>query len=434
MNEALYKNEYMSRLLRHIEDNLPSELDAGLLSRAGYVSHAQLYRDFYNLTGHSVKEYIRKRRLSNALALIKASDVSETTNSWSLADIAYQCGYSSQQTLCRAVKQTLGMTPLEYKNSELYYFYPPYYGDPVQSVTVSGETIPKMVCLQFYHSSIKDIENKAIGVFLNVIPDYNGRIFGRNGKQDGYKFCYELYLTDMDRDFNALKAYGFIKSKATDKFATTFACSTVKNDEDKINAAWNYLYHTWLQNSMFEYMNEPYYEEYILKKGKPIKLKLYLPIQRREDDTKITLINDPDLHFIIAKAKGYNAEKIASKTVIDYLSEYYPYIVKTSKEFYLHKEIYSCVCGVKVNSELRLKDDANVENVATSKGSYLMLTSNVMGDYDRYADLLLSFAHDNGMTIAAAGRNKRKIFAVYDAKESFDKPKIKMYCPIKQNV
>ena len=176
---------------------------------------------------------------------------------------------------------------------------------------------------------------------------------------------------------------------------------------------------------------EPYYEEYILKNGKPIKLKLYLPIQKREDDTKITLVNDPGLHFIIAKAKGYNAEKIASKTVIDYLSEHYPYIVKTSKEFYLHKEIYSCVCGVKVNSELKLVGmtapghPLNVENLATDNGSYLVLTSSVMGDYECYADLLLSFAHDNGMTA-----DKRKIFAVYDAKESFDKPKIKMYIPL----
>jgi len=257
MNEAIYKNEYMQNLFRYIENNISANLDTALLSSIGYVSRAKLYHDFSNISGHSVKEYIRKRRLSNALALIKASDVSETTNSWSLADIAYQCGYSSQQTLCRAVKQYLGMTPLEYKDGDIYYFYRPYFtygsydGDPVQSVTVSSETIPEMVCLQFYHSSIKGIENKTIDTFLNAIPDYEGRIFGRNGKQDGSRFCYELYLTDTDRNYNALKSYGFIESKVTVPLTATFAYSTVENDEDKINAAWNYLYHTWLQNSMF---------------------------------------------------------------------------------------------------------------------------------------------------------------------------------------
>ena len=71
-----------------------------LLSNVGYASHAKLYRSFYSLTGHSVKEYVRKRRLSNALALIKTSDMG-------LADIAFQCGYSSHQALCRAVRQIL---------------------------------------------------------------------------------------------------------------------------------------------------------------------------------------------------------------------------------------------------------------------------------------------------------------------------------------
>jgi len=217
----------MSRLVRHIEDNLPSELDAGLLSRAGYVSHAQLYRDFYNLTGHSVKEYIRKRRLSNALALIKASE-------FPLADIAYQCGYSSQQTLNRAVKQTLGMTPIEYKIGDMFYFYPPYNGEPVQAVTLATDTIPQTVCLRFYHSSIKDIENKAINTFLNIIPDYAGRIFGRNGKQDGNRFCYELYLTDTERNYTPLKKYGYTISKTVAPFTAIFACSAVKNDEDKM--------------------------------------------------------------------------------------------------------------------------------------------------------------------------------------------------------
>lgn len=418
MQESLYKTEYMSRLVRYIEDNLPSELDAGLLSCAGYASHAQLYRDFYNLTGHSVKAYIRKRRLSNALALVKASE-------FPLADIAYQCGYSSQQSLCRAVKQTLGITTLEYKDGDIYYFYPPYNGKSAQAVTLATDTIPQTICLRFYHSSIKGIENKAINTFLKAISDYNGRIFGKNGKQDGNRFCYELYLTDIDLDYTALIKYGYVLSTTTAPFTATFASSAVKNDAEQISIAWNYLYHVWLQNSMFEYTSEPYYEEYLLRNGRPVKLKLYLPIKKRANETKITLINDPGLCFIITKAKGYNAEKIASKTVIDYLSKHYPYIVKTSKEFFLHKGIYSCVCGVKINSELRIIDNDNVENMTTGKGNYLMLTSNVMGDYDRYADLLLSFASDNGMTA-----DKRNIFAIYDAKESFDNPKIRMYCPV----
>ena len=206
---------------------------------------------------------------------------------------------------------------------------------------------------------------------------------------------------------------------------SVFATLTVKNDELKISAAWDYLYSEWLQNSMFEYTDEPCYEEYLIKNGKPVKLKLYLPIRKRFEDTKISLISNPGLRFIVSQSRGHDAEKIASQTVIDYLTAHYPYIVRASKEFYLCKESDSYICGVRIKSELLIDGGGNIECVTTDHSDYLVLESSVTGDYDRYTCILLNFARDNGINA-----NKQGIFAVYDAKESFDNPKIKMYCPI----
>lgn len=419
MSDAAYKSESMRSLFRYIEENLAADLDTGLLSSVGYASHAKLYRSFYHLTGHSVKEYVRKRRLSNALAHIKASDMA-------LTDIALQCGYSSHQALCRAVRQTLGMTPSEYKSGDTYYFFPPFNGERLQPVTVSNDGIPKTIRIRFFDSRMKNIENMAVNAFLRVFPDYNGRIFGRNGKQDGGKFCYELYLTDIGRDYDGARAYGFEIMGEAPCFVATFATSTVRNDEPRISAAWDYLYSEWLQSSMFEYTDKPYYEEYIVRNGKPFRLKLFLPIQKRSEDTKIALIGNPGLHFIVARAKGYNAEKIASQAVMDHLTAHHPHILKTSKELYQQKDAHSYACGVRVDPELQAVAGENVERIATDQNKYLVLESSVMGDYDRYADLLLSFSRDNGMDADGKG-----IFAVYDARESFDNLKIKMYCPVK---
>jgi len=49
-----------------------------------------------------------------------------------------------------------------------------------------------------------------------------------------------------------------------------------------------------------------------------------------------------------------------------------------------------------------------------------------MGDYDTYAEMMLTFAIENGICV-----NKKEIFAVYEGKGSLKKLKIKMYCPIK---
>ena len=73
-------------LLAELEQNIASDLSVDRLAEAGRLSRTQLYREFYNTTGHSVKEYVRKRRLSMALALIKHTDMP-------LAKIADECGF-----------------------------------------------------------------------------------------------------------------------------------------------------------------------------------------------------------------------------------------------------------------------------------------------------------------------------------------------------
>lgn len=93
---------YIKTLIEYVEAHLSEDISAETLAKAGFVSRAKLYRDFYNVVGHSIKEYIRKRRLSNALALVKKSELS-------LTDIAYLWGYSSQQDFSRLVQRKLNL-------------------------------------------------------------------------------------------------------------------------------------------------------------------------------------------------------------------------------------------------------------------------------------------------------------------------------------
>jgi len=419
MGTTIHKSDYIRDLLRYIENNIAGDLDAEFLSSISYVSLPKLYRDFYNTTGHSVKEYIRKRRLSNALALIKTSELE-------LTDIAFNCGYSSYLTLWRAIKQTLNLAPSEYKDGNTYYFFPPLDSQSLQSVTVLNDTIPQTRCILYYDSKLLGIENTAIEYFLEQFPNYNGRIFGRNGKQTGNKFCYELYVTAIETDYSVLKLSGFKVAQEIPALTTTFATSTIRNIENEINAAWDYLYSDWLQDSMFEYTEQPYYEEYLLKNSKPTKLKLYLPIRKRHQDTKITLVENPDLCFITAKATGSNAEKMASGFVVDYVTKNYPHIVNSSKALFLQKNGNTYICGIQVNPGLPFIENEQVIRITTKLHSYLILESRVMGDYDRYVMMLLSFAKDNGMTA-----DKQGIFAIYNTAKGIDSISIKMYCPVK---
>ena len=162
------------------------------------------------------------------------------------------------------------------------------------------------------------------------------------------------------------------------------------------------------------------------RNNKPFKLKLYLPIRERDKETKISLINNPGLRFVTAKARGLKAEETASQMIIEYLIKYCPHIINISKETYLQKGVNSSVCGIRISPAIQLTDDENIKTILTDYKNYLVLENSVMGDYDRTAALLLAFARDNGMEADSNG-----IFAIYDASKGFHRLRIKMYCPVR---
>ena len=396
-------------LLADLEQNLADDFSMERLAEAGQLSRTQLYYEFYNATGHTMGEYIRRRRLSKALALIKTSRLSMT-------DIACQCGFSSQQALNHAVRRTVGMPPSAYKASEAYYFFPPYTGQALFPVSVKPESVPQALCLRYYDAKYKGIEERALESFFALAANFRGRLFGRNGKQRGVKSCYELYITEYERLLPALRNSAFEIGEPRPAMNTLFATTAAPNEEARINAAWDYLYLTWLAGSMFERTGQPYFEEYLLKKGQCAKLRLYLPIQKRADCANITLETDPALHFIAATAK---TEKAASRAVMDFLKARHPHILRGASESYLQQTPSGCTCGVRVNAPLEGC------TLTPEPGHYLVLHSAVMGDYDALCDRLLAFAGANGMAA-----RREDCFAVYDARGGFDDLGMKLYCKV----
>ena len=111
------------------------------ISRAHALSSMQLNRDFISATGYSVSEYIRRLRLSNALCMIKFSH-------YPTADIAYACGYSSQQALCREIRALLQTTATAYRDGDDIYFLAPPSADAPYPVEVSRVSIPRALGLR----------------------------------------------------------------------------------------------------------------------------------------------------------------------------------------------------------------------------------------------------------------------------------------------
>ncbi len=403
MVNKMYKTSYIDTVIKFIENNLINEINPELIAQKHYVSLSQLYRDFYSYTGHSIKEYIRKRRISNACEKIKCSDLS-------LVIIANESGCQTQQAFNKLFKSIVGMAPLEYKQSETYYYFYPYSSDEISiSVKVGTETIPECDIYRYYDSCLHGIEDKAI----SEIGEINSRIFGRNGKQIGSKFCYEI-MTE--------KQNGNIKSNI-------YTTCTVDYCENEINNGWNYLYNIWLPKSMFEQSDDGYFEEYLFKNSKPHKLKLYLPVKKRKSAEHIMITQIQDRSFIISKVSGINAEHKASEKVINYLSEHYPLIISNVRNFYVCTYDNTYECGIEYDGDIKLPLDSGLEILHFPKGEYAVLTDECLGDIRVGTSKIEDWLKNNSIH-----HENQSVFAVYEipaGKYDTDSVKMKLYKPLK---
>ncbi|HEX3078275.1 MAG TPA: AraC family transcriptional regulator [Lachnospiraceae bacterium] len=410
----MIQKDYMEEVIDYIEQHINQPFHIQDIPVCKYLSTMQLYRDFYNLTGHSVKEYIRKRRLSNALAMLKYSENS-------LLDIAYEYGYSSQQAFCKCVKACTGLTPMEYRSTDRYFFYPKFCYDIKHQVVVATENTPKTIHMKFYHSQLRGIENRSITYLFSILPNYKGRIFGRNGKQFSNRFCYEL---DIEYDYeliSILEGSDFqdidIEESQTDMYAKTVS----KNKEVDINLAWDYLYQDWLKVSMFEQSDRTYFEEYVCKGNRVKRLVLYLPVRKRKDYSRIHLKECEDISFLVATCKGIDAEEKASKRVLDYLSDHNLVYRNQVDRYYISKNDGVYTCGVMIDKDIVIQNNILVEQLIIEGGRYAVLEGDCCGDSIVYEKILEAWIIDMGLH-----GDRLPCFSIYETNGSYEPEDIKM--------
>lgn len=400
------------KIIENIELNIEKNINVEKLSSKIYISQRQLYRDFYSITGHSINEYINKRKLSRALNMLKLSEISIT-------DIAFICGYSSVQALYRSIKSVFNITPANYRNNFDIYYFSLSDSDKIKNIIVKNQIIPKTICIKFYHPQLKGIEEKAINYFQSIIPQdiiFTGRLFGRNGIQKGSKFCYELYIEYKDEFIK--KTSDIINIEIHDSYTATFAYTTVKFNEQDINDAWDYLYGHWLKNSMFQQDNIPYFEEYILKGNEIHRLILHLPIKARNNFYKINIKPFENRLFITTSQKGINAEKSSSNIIVDFIADHYPLLLKTQKEFYVSKNNEFCVCGLNIDNLINISDNVNIQILTIPEGIYAVLEGSCYGSGNDYEQVLLNWLQDNGFIVIGTP------FSIYDTSKSTNQNEI----------
>lgn len=102
--------EHLNKMVQYIEEHLDKEIDLNHLS---HITHTHLFileRIFIFLTGMTLKQYIKKRRLSKAF-----EEIRNTNNK--IIDIAFKYQFNSSSSFNRAFKQMFNLTPSECRKS-----------------------------------------------------------------------------------------------------------------------------------------------------------------------------------------------------------------------------------------------------------------------------------------------------------------------------
>ena len=96
--------ECMNKTIEYIEEHLLEELHMPMIAKVSGTSESDIQKTFYALTGISIVEYVRRRRLSLAGYELQKGEQS-------VLEVALKYGYTSPDSFTRAFKQMHGITP-----------------------------------------------------------------------------------------------------------------------------------------------------------------------------------------------------------------------------------------------------------------------------------------------------------------------------------
>ena len=99
----------INRVLDHIEQHLPEPLDLGTLAAVAHFSPWHFHRVFQSVTGETVAEHVRRRRLEIAAQHLLASPPKPALS------VALDVGFGSAEVFSRAFRAQFGVTPTAWR-------------------------------------------------------------------------------------------------------------------------------------------------------------------------------------------------------------------------------------------------------------------------------------------------------------------------------
>jgi len=294
----------------YIEQNLFLTISLEQCANAAGYSLYHYCRVFNAAMGITVKEYIRKRRASEAAKMINETSLP-------LVEIAYRCGFNSQENFIRVFKSVFGITPSDYKKTRyslhllerdslpVKVFRDPVYPLPeepkimfIHSFQVTGKRnsttfdngqhlldIP-VFWNKFYAQSMyeqfgyaKEQERADYGVSL--LKEAAADLYDVNNQRKGLDFDY---LTGVKVTYDKKISADFDYVTIPERLYAVFHHRTADTYDfiQKLIDTWAYIDYFWLPNSDYEHAGEYEFNEYFPHKDK-LRKAIYIPLKPKSN-------------------------------------------------------------------------------------------------------------------------------------------------------
>lgn len=290
----------MLRLLRqaidYIEDNLHTAIEIDDIAKAAVTSKYHFQRMFHALTGLTVTEYVRNRRLTLA-----AEELAGTNSK--VIDIAFKYSYESPEAFARAFQRLHGVTPSAAKKKDVKLkafprisFQIHIKGDAEMNYRIVEErastVIGKDVVIQ--KDAFKEIPNFVEEIWKNGTHDRINEVAGRppGTLLFGYYFDFcedgtKRYLMGTEFSEGNELPQGF---RVLNLSAQTYAVfeSREKITEDveiglEIQNVWKRIYSEWFPSMNFEQVEGPCIEKYFWLDDQQVDgiCEVWIPVKQK---------------------------------------------------------------------------------------------------------------------------------------------------------
>jgi AraC-like DNA-binding protein/DNA gyrase inhibitor GyrI len=375
--------ERIQKSIDYVESRLEENIEIEKLAQEAFMSCSNYYRMFFALTGYSVKEYIRRRRISSAVNCIKEMDVS-------IMDTALKFGYESNEAFTRAFKRITGYPPSAFRNSNLNYSFErvnildKYFDiqdgellEKYPDIKVLKELKPFRVAYYRYYGP--EPEEKAFSVMKNWLKRSGLkfekdklRIFGFNNPSpaspDQTEYGYEVWVTISD---DIAVNDDLVKTKTFQ--GGLYAVCGVKNltpggNGTEIGDTWQ-RFNRWLSESKYAMGDHQWLEEHLHFNDDfehTGGMDLYMPIAPKEilSNTEKEIVFIEPMNTMTMSFNGGNA-------YIEALAFMYQFAGKMGDDFSrgnrrifcyynqerVGKKDFWCKVHITVKDESEIKDD-----------------------------------------------------------------------------